>query len=224
MPQSEFWPFISHKTVESEDVGLGGQALLLVPEPDTAVKDIHTLDNNVHRLHEDKYCHKDNEVSRLRDELIRAKNTADEERLQRFKYEAKLKDFELKINDICCAGKTYDSTEYQKVSNEVVALKTQLRDMKEDAEEMRITVDEKSEQLQEYRVKYLQAQQQVEELKRTLDVMEFDKKLLELAPLPDLLKAAQMQLHEAKQLQKLGEDSAHQISNELHRVKEKVYS
>lgn len=45
---------------------------------------------------------------------------------------------------------------------------------------------------------------------------------MELAPLPDLLKGAQIQLQEAKQLQKLAEESAHQISNELHRVKEKV--
>lgn len=52
--------------------------------------------------------------------------------------------------------------------------------------------------------------------------MQFQEKLQELAPLPDLLKGAQIQLQEAKQLQKLAEDSSEQLSSELHRVKEKV--
>lgn len=54
--------------------------------------------------------------------------------------------------------------------------------------------------------------------------MQFQEKLQELAPLPDLLKGAQIQLQEAKQLQRLAEDSSEQLSNELLRVKEKVYS
>lgn len=52
--------------------------------------------------------------------------------------------------------------------------------------------------------------------------MQFQEKLQELSPLPDLLKGAQIQLQEAKQLQRLAEDSSNQLSNELHRVKEKV--
>lgn len=40
-------------------------------------------------------------MSQLREELIRAKNLADEERFQREKYERKLKDLELKLNNIC---------------------------------------------------------------------------------------------------------------------------
>lgn len=41
---------------------------------------------------------------KLREELIRAKTAADEERLQREKYEEKLKDLEKKLNDICSTG------------------------------------------------------------------------------------------------------------------------
>lgn len=41
---------------------------------------------------------------KLREELIRAKTAADEERLQREKYEEKLKDLEIKLNDICSTG------------------------------------------------------------------------------------------------------------------------
>lgn len=52
--------------------------------------------------------------------------------------------------------------------------------------------------------------------------MQFQEKLQELAPLPDLLKGAQIQLQEAKQLQKLAESSSDQLSNELQCVKEKV--
>ncbi|XP_075991109.1 uncharacterized protein LOC142986479 [Anticarsia gemmatalis] len=183
------------------------------------------------------------EISKLREELMKAKNAADEERFQRQKYESKLKDLELKLNNICTTGRVGEVKESRKFPDaEISQLKLQLRDMKEDMEELRITLTEKTEQLQEYRVKYLQAQQQVEELKRQVDVIEFDnkqvsdqiqieiqkmkmqfqEKLQELAPLPDLLKGAQMQLQEAKQLQRLAEDSSHQLSNELHRVKEKL--
>ncbi|XP_063837286.1 putative protein tag-278 [Ostrinia nubilalis] len=183
------------------------------------------------------------EISKLREELIRAKNAADEERFQREKYETKLKDLELKLNNICCAELVAEKKEHRKFSEEEVnAMKIQIRDMKEEMEEMRITLVEKTEQLQEYRVKYLQAQQQVEELRRQLDVIEYDnkqvsdqiqieiqkmkmqfqEKLQELAPLPDLLKGAQIQLQEAKQMQRLAEDSSQQLSNELHRVKEKL--
>lgn len=44
-------------------------------------------------------------MMKLREDLIRAKNTAEEERFQRIKYEARLKGLELKLNDICAAGK-----------------------------------------------------------------------------------------------------------------------
>ncbi|XP_022832936.1 spindle pole body component 110-like [Spodoptera litura] len=183
------------------------------------------------------------EIAKLREELIKAKNLADEERFQREKYESKLKDLELKLNNICCAGMITEIKETKKSSDEeMTVLKTQVRDMREETEELKITLVEKSEQLQEYRIKYLQAQQRVEELKRQLDVIEFDnkqvsdqiqieiqkmkmqfqEKLQELAPLPDLLKGAQIQLQEAKQLQRLAEDSSEQLSNELLRVKEKL--
>ncbi|KAG6446542.1 hypothetical protein O3G_MSEX004490 [Manduca sexta] len=131
----------------------------------------------------------------------------------------------------------------RKINDEEVSiLKKQMRDLKDELEESKLIVAEKSEQLQEYRVKYLQAQQEVEELKRQFDVvesdnkqvsdqlqieiqrmkMQFQEKLQELAPLPDLLKGAQIQLEEAKQLQRLAEDTSRQLSNELHFVKEKL--
>ncbi|OWR51917.1 myosin-10-like [Danaus plexippus] len=181
-------------------------------------------------------------IPQLREELIRAKNTADEERFQKEKYEQKLKDLEGKLNSICNV-ETLEIKESRKFPTEdVTSLKKQIRDLTEDIEDLKQSLNEKTEQTQEYRVKYLQAQQQVEELRRQIDVIEYDnkqvsdqiqieiqkmkmqfqEKLQELAPLPDLLKGAQIQLQEAKQLQKLAEDSSEQLSSELHRVKEKL--
>ncbi|XP_038216752.1 outer dense fiber protein 2-like [Zerene cesonia] len=179
-------------------------------------------------------------IPQLREELIRAKNAADEERFEREKYEGKLKDLESKLNTICNVCIVEDTR--KKTNEEVTTLKNKIRNMQEEADEMKVTITEKNEQLQDYRIKYLQAQQQVEELKRQLDLIEYDnkqvsdqiqieiqkmkmqfqEKLQELAPLPDLLKGAQIQLQEARQLQKLAEDSSQQLSSELHKVKEKL--
>ena len=52
--------------------------------------------------------------------------------------------------------------------------------------------------------------------------MQFQEKLQVLAALPDLLKGAQIQLQEAKQLQRLAEERSQQLSDELHLVNEKV--
>ncbi|CAG4955496.1 unnamed protein product [Colias eurytheme] len=192
------------------------------------------------KTQQDLDCTRIPQISKLREELIRAKNAADEERFEREKYEGKLKDLESKLNTICNVCIVEDSR--KKSNEEVTTLKNKLRDMEEEAEEMKVTITEKNEQLQDYRIKYLQAQQQVEELKRQLDLIEYDnkqvsdqiqieiqkmkmqfqEKLQELAPLPDLLKGAQIQLQEARQLQKLAEESSHQLSTELHKVKEKL--
>ncbi|XP_030021661.1 centrosomal protein of 89 kDa isoform X1 [Manduca sexta] len=202
-----------------------------------------SLFNETYNKLQGNSCEKYMEVNKLREELIKAKNNADQERLKREKYEKKLKDLELKLNNICYTGMLAEAKDSRKINDEEVSiLKKQMRDLKDELEESKLIVAEKSEQLQEYRVKYLQAQQEVEELKRQFDVvesdnkqvsdqlqieiqrmkMQFQEKLQELAPLPDLLKGAQIQLEEAKQLQRLAEDTSRQLSNELHFVKEKL--
>ncbi|CAH2034678.1 unnamed protein product, partial [Iphiclides podalirius] len=196
----------------------------------------------INKIHEDEFG-KYPEITKLRDDLIKARNVADEEKVQRQIYESKLKDLELKLNNICATALPTGKKETRKITDEEISsLKAQVRDAKEELEEMAITVREKNEQLQDYRLKYLQAQQQVEELKRQLDLYEFDnkqvsdqiqveiqkmkmqfqEKLQELAPLPDLLKGSQIQLQEAKQMRRLAEESSQQLSSELHRVKEKL--
>nr|XP_026500842.1 outer dense fiber protein 2-like isoform X2 [Vanessa tameamea] len=225
MPQSEYWPF--NKPVENSDDT--GEPSFLQKQVGVMEDEMKEMQMELAAMKRDRlYLNNQNptcgiesvtdkdlalyegsmkshgeidfntipQISRLREELVRAKNAAEEERFEREKYERKLKDLELKLNNIC--------------SPEIM--------------------------------NYLQAQQQVEEMKRQIDVIEFDnkqvsdqiqieiqkmkmqfqEKLQELAPLPDLLKGAQIQLQEAKQLQKLAENSSEQLSNELHRVKEKL--
>ncbi|KAI8430990.1 hypothetical protein MSG28_001083 [Choristoneura fumiferana] len=265
MPHSDFWPFDKcHKN--NEDAKIGEPSILQkqLGAMEGEVKEIQMeiaaikkdrldqtrkqpkLYGNVSDIEEVVRGHapydpvpKYHEVIKLREELIRAKSAADEERLQREKHEEKLKELEKKLNDICSTDMV---AEESRTSEEVTSHKIQLRDMREELEELRMTLNEKTEQLQEYRMRYLQAQQQVEEAKRQHDVIEFDnkqvsdqiqleiqkmkmqfqEKLQELAPLPDLLKGAQIQLQEAKQMQKLAEDSTQQLSSELHRVREKL--
>ncbi|XP_049886287.1 lamin-A-like [Pectinophora gossypiella] len=261
MPQSDYWPFKPTDNANGESSYLQkqlgdmeGEVKEIQMELAAIKRDRLDLYNRKHRSVElesddvvrdvevpDEKVAKFIEVSKLREELIRAKNAADEERFQREKYENKLKDLEVKLNGICCVT---EIKEPRKGTNdaEVSNLKIQIRDLKDELEETRLTVNEKNDQVQEYRIKYLQAQQQVEELKRQLDVVDFDnkqvsdqiqieiqkmkmqfqEKLQELAPLPDLLKGAQIQLQEAKQLQRLAEDSSQQLSSEVHRVKEKL--
>ncbi|XP_053624684.1 outer dense fiber protein 2-like isoform X2 [Plodia interpunctella] len=249
MPQSDFWPFSTkNKAVAADSTGQPSVLQKQLGDMEGEVKEMQMELAAIKRNRVDLQNRTTNDflypIAKLKAELIKAKNITDEERFQREKYEAKLKDLELKLN-MLCGGESitqYKDTRKESDQEVVVAMKQQMRDMKEEMEEMKMTVVEKSEQLQEYRVKYLQAQQQVEELKRQMDVVEYDnkqvsdqiqieiqkmkmqfqEKLQELAPLPDLLKGAQFQLQEAKQLQHLAEDSSQQLSNELHRVKEKL--
>ncbi|CAH0578044.1 unnamed protein product [Chrysodeixis includens] len=224
MPQSEYWPFTKGKTAENVEYS-----------DDSAI---------LHKQLGDM----EGEVKEMQMELAAIKR----DRIDLYSRKPP-KGFVLEAEEILKSSGphhflpeetlTKNPEDTQRHSDEEMTVyKTQIRDMKEETEELKITLMEKTEQLQEYRVKYLQAQQQVEELKRQLDVIEFDnkqvsdqiqieiqkmkiqfqEKLQELAPLPDLLKGAQIQLQEAKQLQRLAEDSSQQLSNELHRVKEKL--
>ncbi|KAH9637329.1 hypothetical protein HF086_006973 [Spodoptera exigua] len=222
MPQSEYWPFKRGKTAENE---YSDEALILQKQLGDMEGEVKTIQMELAAIRRDRmdlYARKQSTgiVSNPEDLLeLEEANLSQDDTSAKYPEETK------KYSD-----------------EEMSVLKTQVRDLREETEELKISLVEKSDQLQEYRIKYLQAQQQVEELKRQLDVIEFDnkqvsdqiqieiqkmkmqfqEKLQELAPLPDLLRGAQIQLQEAKQLQRLAEDSSQQLSNELHRVKEKL--
>lgn len=90
---------------------------------------------------------------------------------------------------------------------------------------------------------YLQAQQQVEEQRRQIDMMElennriseqvnleiqrvkntFAEKLQELTPLPDILKNTQVKLQEAQQMHMLAERNNEALVRELQLYKDKVH-
>ncbi|CAG9828882.1 unnamed protein product [Diabrotica balteata] len=90
--------------------------------------------------------------------------------------------------------------------------------------------------------KYLEAQQQVEEQRRQIDLMEienqriseqvnleihrvkiqFSEKVQELMPLPDILKATQIKLQEAQQMHLLAERNNEAIARELKLYKDKI--
>ncbi|XP_026727782.1 spindle pole body component 110-like isoform X4 [Trichoplusia ni] len=223
MPQSEYWPFTKGKTAENVEYSDKSAIQKQLGDMEGEVKEMQMELAAIKRDRMDLFSRKQSKGFVLEaEEMLKSSEPhhySPEENFTKYPEETK------KYSD-----------------EEITVYKTQIRDMKEEAEELKITLVEKTEQLQEYRIKYLQAQQQVEELKRQLDVIEFDnkqvsdqiqieiqkmkmqfqEKLQELAPLPDLLKGAQIQLQEAKQLQRLAEDSSQQLSNELHRVKEKL--
>ncbi|KAL4717812.1 hypothetical protein ACJJTC_000961 [Scirpophaga incertulas] len=271
MPHSEFWQFVRKQTVEDggdtstdtfflqkqlgdmegevKEMQIELEAIKrdrldmqkrTYNEPDTeVVKDSTTCGESEFPNDHGELS----EITRLREDLMKAKYVAEDERIKREKYEAKLKDLEEQLYNICRSDTSSLSKVYRKLNeNETNSMKTQIRDLKDELDELRLTLADKTEQLQEYRVKYLQAQQQVLEQKRQLTDMEYDnkqvseqiqmeiqkmkiqfeEKLKELAPLPDLLKSAQYELQEAKQMQLLAEDSTQQLSNELKRVNEKL--
>ncbi|KAJ0183932.1 hypothetical protein K1T71_000355 [Dendrolimus kikuchii] len=165
--------------IRRDRMGLSYQRQRLFPvnEVEEILRESTVMSQTNPKLNSDK-SEKFPEIAKLREDLIRAKNAADEERFQREKYESKLKDLENKLNSICSTGVMAEEKGGPRrfSEEEVGALKTQIRDMKDEMDEMKITVTEKTEQLQEYRIKYLQAQQQVEELKRQVDMIEFDNK------------------------------------------------
>lgn len=117
-----------------------------------------------------------------------------------------------------------------------------MRESQDELDELRSIVGDQTAQLDDYRNKYLQAQQIVEEQRRQIDVMEmenqrisdqvnleiqrvknqFQEKLQELTPLPDILKATQLKLQEAQQLQLMAERNAEKMELELQRSKDRV--
>lgn len=91
-------------------------------------------------------------------------------------------------------------------------------------------------------LQYLQAQQQVEEQRRQIDMMEmensriaeqvnleiqrvknqFQEKLQELTPLPDILKATQLKLQEAQQMHLIAERNNESLVRELQAFKDRA--
>ncbi|XP_014261610.1 uncharacterized protein LOC106673822 isoform X3 [Cimex lectularius] len=127
------------------------------------------------------------------------------------------------------------------MEQQLVLAKQRYREGQEEIEEMRTNMQDVMLQLEDYRNKYLNAQQTVEEQRRQLDIMElennrigeqvnleiqrvktqFQEKLQELTPLPDMLKATQLKLQETQQLRLIAERTAEQTRKEMDELTEK---
>ncbi|XP_071450006.1 tropomyosin-like [Hetaerina americana] len=127
-------------------------------------------------------------------------------------------------------------------TSQVMILEQQLRDVKDELEELNMKQSECAYQEEYYREKHLLAQQQVEEQCRKIELMEadnrrvtkqveeeiqrvkcqFQEKLEELKSLPDILKTTQCRLQEAIQKQKAAEEKCYEFKLEAEDSRAKM--
>ncbi|KAK9737124.1 hypothetical protein QE152_g11002 [Popillia japonica] len=128
------------------------------------------------------------------------------------------------------------------LEQQLAVAKQRYREVKDELEEVRALVEEHKAQMEEYRNKYMQAQQTVEEQRRQIDMMElenarigeqvnleiqrvknqFQEKLQELTPLPDILKATQKKLQEVQQMHLLAERKNELLLKDLQTCRDKA--
>ncbi|XP_059055099.1 paramyosin-like [Achroia grisella] len=212
--------------------------------PTPAEKEVQKLTIQLRQTEED-FKTKVTECAMLRADLLRKKEELEKERCQHREAQNKLRELEMKFEGLATHTNMLMGTKEQAFEQEVNvrSLKQCYREAKEEIEELRILMKEQNEQLQDYRIKYMQAQQLVEEQRRQMDMMDMDntriseqinleiqrvklkfqEKLQELAPIPDLLKATQLRLKDAQQAQAIAEHNAEQLARELNCAREKVH-
>ncbi|KAH9638343.1 hypothetical protein HF086_006523 [Spodoptera exigua] len=212
--------------------------------PTPAEKEVEKLKIQL-RQTEESFKTKVAECALLRTELLKKKEELEKERCQHREVQNKLRELEMKFEGLATHTNMLLGTKEQAFEQEVNvrSLKQCYREAREEIDELRTLMKEQNDQLQDYRVKYLQAQQLVEEQRRQMDMMDMDntriseqinleiqkvklkfqEKLQELAPIPDLLKATQMRLKDAQQAQALAEHNAEQLARELNCAREKVH-
>ncbi|CAH0716357.1 unnamed protein product, partial [Brenthis ino] len=212
--------------------------------PTPAEREVQKLSLQLHQT-EESLKTKITECAMLRTELLKKKEELEKERCQHREVQNKLRELEMKFEGLTTHTNMMLGTKEQAFEQEVNvrALKQCYREAREEIDELRTLMKEQNNQLQDYRVKYLQAQQLVEEQRRQMDMMDMDntriseqinleiqrvklkfqEKLQELAPIPDLLKATQMKLKDAQQSQAIAEHNAEQLARELNSAREKVH-
>ncbi|XP_068084439.1 outer dense fiber protein 2 [Anabrus simplex] len=208
--------------------------------PEQALRE---LKEQYSRLQDDYKC-KVAEVAALKRENDELKCANDRCNEVTDEYENQIRNLQTQLRAVEQELKKFKGSKDQVSSHEqqLQIAKQRLRDAQDELEELRGLVTEQSSQLEEYRNKYLQAQQMVEEQRRQIDKMEvdnnritdqvnleiqrvksqFQEKLQELTPLPDILKATQMKLQEAQQMRLLAERNCEDMAQEAKLLKEKV--
>ena len=127
------------------------------------------------------------------------------------------------------------------IEQQLNVFKQRYRETKDELEELQLFIEEQKQQVDDYRNKYLEAQQQIEEQRRQIDVMElennrineqvnleiqrvknqFQEKLQELAPLPDILKQTQLKVQEAQQMHLMAERNNESLIREIQTYRDK---
>ncbi|XP_066592654.1 myosin-11-like [Prorops nasuta] len=193
---------------------------------------------------QDDYKNKLLEVSCLRADAEKLKMENREAREDKETLEIQLVDARERLKVFESEQAKFDGNKEQLMEQEqaLIVAKQRFNEAQDELEELRSLVQEQAAQLEDYRNKYLQAQEMVEEQRRQLDLMEMDnarmnenvtleigrvkcqfqEKLAELAPLPDILKQSQMKLQEAQQMRMVAERQCEELARELLGCKDKI--
>lgn len=145
-----------------------------------------------------------------------------------------------KLAAICCGTEICPETETE--NTEVEICKKRVRDLEQEQEEHKILIAEQRDQVEDYRQKYMQAQQKVLEQKCHMDNMEltnkkieeqinleirrikckFQEKLKELAPLPQLLENQKFKCGELTKCKDELECKFAMVCEELSKIKKEL--
>ncbi|XP_020290182.1 ninein isoform X2 [Pseudomyrmex gracilis] len=195
---------------------------------------------------QDDYKSKLCEVSCMRTEAEKLKQESRDANEEKERMEIKLIDAQERLKLLETEKNKYEGLKEQLIEQEqaLIVAKQRFRESQDELEELRSLIQDQAAQLESYRNKYLQAQEQVEEQRRQLDLMEMDnarmnenvtleigrvknqfqEKLAELAPLPDMLKQMQMKMQEAQQMRLVAERNCEDLSRELLGCKDQIQS
>lgn len=214
-------------------------ALHQIQQELNAIHTINTNDKNYHSHSEDENCFHYSELSPppVPDSSLTSEThmLCDDKKQNR-----ELSYLREKIDDLCACQSTG-----QKDSPEQIQLnicKRRIRDLLEEQEDFKSLIVEQQKQMNDYRDKYLQAQQKVIEQKCQMDGMEvnnkrieeqinsemhrikkrFQDKLQELAPLPKLLENEQFRLIEMTKRNDELESKISIVCKELRQTKKEL--
>lgn len=193
---------------------------------------------------QDDYKGKLTEVAGLRADVDQLKKIAKICEDSKKNLQEKYNEIEKELKELRAQGSKFQGNKEMIMEQEqqLAVAKQRFRETKDELEEVRALVEDQQSQLDDYRNKYLQAQQQVEEQRRQIDMMElennrineqvnleiqrvknqFQEKLHELTPLPDILKATQIKLQEAQQMHMLAERNNEGLVRELQAYRDKA--
>nr|CAD7440084.1 unnamed protein product [Timema bartmani] len=211
--------------------------------PTLAKQQLRELREKYARLQQD-YDKKVQEVSQLRVEAEKHKDVAEKAREEKEAAEAQNSILEDKLRRAELESKRASGLKDKMldIEQQLQRTKQSLEQSKYDLEEAQGELQEKSLQCANYRSKYMQAEQTMEEQRRQLEKMEmntaqatsalnieiqriksqFQEKLQNLAPLPDLLNLAHKRVQEANQQRIMAECKYNEIAQELKDSNEKL--